>query len=205
NATEVANVVRDVYREQMNANASPVSYSSSSGSSGYFSSRFGRGRGSSSQNVDANGNPRSVLLSVGVDDRTNSLVVACPERMHDDVKKLIDSLDQAAKDATKTVKVVSIKGIDPALVQEALDAIQGRRTASSGGGFGGSRFGGGSGFSGSSFGSGGSSGMSPFSRFGSGGFGGPSSFWSGFGRGGGGFPGGGGPRRARVAPPPLCR
>jgi type II secretory pathway component GspD/PulD (secretin) len=129
NANEVAEVVRNVYREYMNNNPLPGQGFSSGRS--FFSSRFG---GSTNQNLDAQGNPRAVSLSVGVDDRSNSLVVACNSLMKTDIETLAGRLDEAASNATRTVKVISVKGVDPLLVQQAVDAIQGRRTSITPGG-----------------------------------------------------------------------
>ena len=70
---------------------------------------------------------RSVALSIGIDARSNSLIVSCSELMYKDIKMLIEQLEAAAKDSTRTVRVVPLKGVDPLLVQQALDAIQGRR------------------------------------------------------------------------------
>src|SRR4029079_12863545 len=123
-AIDVANVIREVYRESMNNN--PLNQRT-------FTSPFVTStRMSPTLNIDANGNPRGVSLSVGIDDRTNSLVLSCPEKLFQDIRKLVDQLEKASADTTQTVKVVSIKGIDPHLVQQALDAIQGRRTPSPG-------------------------------------------------------------------------
>jgi type II secretory pathway component GspD/PulD (secretin) len=123
NATEVSNTIKEAYREYMNRDAFNITVG------GFPGFGFGRvARTTGNPNVDANGNPRTVSLSVGVDDRSNRLILVCSERLYDDIKKLIEQLDQAAKDSTRTVKVISVKGIDPALVQQAVDAIQGRRT-----------------------------------------------------------------------------
>jgi type II secretion system protein D len=114
-ASDVASVVRDIYREHMNNNPIP-------GQTPGF-----RVRGPMQNlNLDANGNPRAVTLSVGVDDRSNSLIVNCSTAMHEDIKKLAQTLDTAAKDSTKTIQVVPIRGVDPTLVQQAIYAIQGR-------------------------------------------------------------------------------
>src|SRR5262249_51833316 len=139
-------------------------------------------------NLDANGNPRGVSLSVGVDDRTNSLVVNCNEAMYQDVKKLIDQLELAAKDSSRTVRVVQLRNVDPMQVQRAIDAIQGRNSQTS---LNNNRMGGQGGFP--SFGSGGMIGGSSFSPFGSQGGFTPGGFRGGFNPGGSGFtPGGSG-------------
>lgn len=114
-AADVVSVVKDVYREHMNNNPIP-------GQTPGF--RF---RGPPQNlNLDANGNARAVTLSVGVDDRSNSLIVNCSTALHDDIKKLAETLDMAAQNSNKTIQVVPLVGVDPALVQQAIYAIQGR-------------------------------------------------------------------------------
>jgi type II secretory pathway component GspD/PulD (secretin) len=75
-------------------------------------------------------------LSIGVDDRNNRLIVACPERMYTGIKKLVENIDEASKDTARTIKVVSVPDLDPALVQQVIDAVQGRRPTRGGSGFG---------------------------------------------------------------------
>jgi type II secretory pathway component GspD/PulD (secretin) len=128
NVTEVATLIREVYREHINNNAVGMVVGGFPGFGFGGGGRFGAiGRGQV-QNVDVNGNPRGVSLSIGIDDRTNSLIVNCSEAMYKDIDKLVKQLDLAAGNATRTVKVVPVKGIDPTLVQQAIDAIQGRRS-----------------------------------------------------------------------------
>jgi type II secretion system protein D len=133
-ASQVADTIKDVFREQTNNNPLPTN------GRGFRGFGF---PGANNANLDANGNPRGVSLSVGVDERTNSLILNCSEAMKNDIQTLIDSLESAGKDSTRSVKVLSVKGIDPDLVQQAVQAIQGRSQGSgtSGGGF--SPFGGG--------------------------------------------------------------
>ncbi len=85
--------------------------------------------GSKNNNLDANGQPRPVTLKIAVDEQSNSLVVNCTDALYTDVKQLADHMDAAAKDNNRTVQVVQLKGVDPALIQEAVDAIQGRTTS----------------------------------------------------------------------------
>jgi hypothetical protein len=170
-------------------------------------SPFGGGFAGTNQrmNIDANGNPRGVTLSVGVDDKTNSLVVACPKPLYDDIKKLVEQLEVGASDSKRVVKVLKVN-IDPLLVEQAVNAMQGRPTTTNGtstnrfgpntgfggGGFGGGGFGGGGGFrpGGGGFGGGGmpGGGITPFGGGGTfnpiGGGGGRSGFGGGGGRSG---------------------
>ena len=193
-ATEVAYVIRDVYRESMNENPRSATVSGFSGFTFAGGSGFA-GRGIPDRNVDAQGNPKVIKLSLGIDDRTNSLVVACNDALYEDIKQLVTKMEEAAKDATRTVKVVQIRGIDPALVQQAVEAIQGRTMSRTSNGGPSSFFpfssGGSMGSGSSGFFRGGSSGFgSPFggSRgFGGDSFGGPGGGFGGFSPGGGGI------------------
>jgi type II secretory pathway component GspD/PulD (secretin) len=124
-ASEVLTTLQSVYREYMTTGGG--SGFSNIGPNGItVGSRFTRGGA-----VDANGNPRTVSLTMGLDARSNSIVLQCSELMYKDVKKLIEELDASAKDSAKTIKLVQIIGVDPMLVQEAIDVIQGRRSSGS--------------------------------------------------------------------------
>lgn len=179
NATDVASVITEVYREYMNENPRATQ----------TSSRSSRSRGSTqNRNVDAYGNPRPVQLSVGVDERTNSLILATTEKLHKEVSDLVKQLDENAKNTKQVVKLISVPGVDPAVIQQAVDALQGRQSSGSTSPFG-SRLGGGtSPFGGNSrFGGGSTSPFGGGSRFGSGGtspFGGRLPFGGGTNRGG---------------------
>ncbi|VTS06166.1 secretin N-terminal domain-containing protein [Tuwongella immobilis] len=176
-ASEVAQVIKDVYGQ---STATTSTNNRVGGFPGF--SFFGGGRGGQQQPAPAP-TKASATLNIGVDDRSNSLVIACTPPMFEDVKALIDQLEQSAQSATRTVKVVPITGVDPLLVQQAIDAIQGRRTtpSTSRTGGGGAAPGGFGGFGGFQSGGGGR-----------GGFGGFQPGGGGFQPGGGGFQGGGG-------------
>lgn len=74
--------------------------------------------------------PRSrAKLSLSVDERSNRLVLYCSEKVYQEVKALGEQLEQAARDSPKTLLLVQIKGVDPCVVQQAFDTLQGRRTA----------------------------------------------------------------------------
>jgi type II secretory pathway component GspD/PulD (secretin) len=212
-ASEVVQTLKEVFREQLNPNA--VSEQIGFGPGGGF-----RGRINVNRNVDANGNPIATALTIGMDERTNRIWVSCSDALYVDVAKVVLDLDDAAKDAPRTVRFVTIKGLDPLVVQQAIDAIQGRRPAAASaanntqGGFGGQGFGG-QGFGGQGFGrggggqgfggqgfvpGGGGQGFVPGGGGGNGGFR-PGGNGNGPGGGGGGFrPGGGGGGGAGMRP-----
>ncbi len=120
-AVDIYFVLRDVFRESMNNTRRFDNSVAFYGPLGSFARQPG-------QNVDAYGNPRGVTLSLAVDDRTNSLIVSSPKNMYEEIKDLAEKLDEAAKEYTQeVVEVVTIQGVDPQVVQRAVEAIQGRR------------------------------------------------------------------------------
>ena len=46
--------------------------------------------------------------------------------MYNEIKALVNRMELAAANTKQTVKIVRVAGVDPALIQQALDAIQGR-------------------------------------------------------------------------------
>jgi len=200
NATEVAQVIQTVYRD----------YTGADSRGGVFGGFPGFGFGAIGRNVnntrgtDANGSPKPNPLSVAVDDRSNMLWVLSSDILFKDIEKLAAEIEKQAAGAVSTIKIVSLKGIDPQLVQDAIDAISGRSAMSrpnTGGGFNnGGNFGGGMNNSGGqfggnrgNFGGGNQMGGNPFGggQFGGnrGNFGGGNPFGGGMGNFGG--PGGG--------------
>jgi type II secretory pathway component GspD/PulD (secretin) len=193
-ASDVASLVREVFPEQGRGVPTPT--------------RGGGGdpRAAMMQAMMGGGSPQPVTpvkqLSIGVDDRNNRLIVACPERMYKGIKKLVEDIDEASKDTARTIRVVRVDGLDPVLVQQVIDAVQGRRPTRGGtfggiGGIGGIGGGGRGGFNqggfnpGGDFGGGG--GMMIPGGMGGGGRGGMMAPGGG---GAGNFPAGGGGRGA---------
>jgi type II secretory pathway component GspD/PulD (secretin) len=116
NVTEVADVLRQVF---------PVAMSTGTGRAGpdnLDTSALGTNQASGI---------RGVQLTLGVDERTNTLVLACSQTMKEQVKEVVDYMENAAMFASRTVRVVSVPGIDPTLIQQAVEAMQGRPASAS--------------------------------------------------------------------------
>jgi type II secretion system protein D len=121
-ATEVADLLKNVYRDQINQN--PTLSDIDKGGFGLVIAA------SQNRNTDASGASRPVTLTVAVDDQSNSLIVNSTEPLYEEIKKLVETVDAAAKDNHRTIRLVQIKkGVDPLLIQEAVDAIQGKTTS----------------------------------------------------------------------------
>lgn len=183
-ASEIATIIRDVFRDNFNVGSSNTQVGGFQGMV-LTGLPFGGGGRGGRGGGNANNSGTKVSLSMGVDDRTNRLILNCNEPLYKDIEKLAKQLDEAAKDATRVVNFIPIKDVDPMLVQEAIDAMQGRRSNFRAGN---SPFGNGMGGMGGQFGGGGRGGFQGggFGGMPTGGFGMPTG-----GFGGGGFPGGG--------------
>src|SRR5262249_44369300 len=130
---EVASVLKDVFHNQMGNSGASTTVG---GFPGFFSSI--RAFGQTNPN-----DPASNTLSIGVDDRTNSLIVACPEVLFKKVKQIVEEMDDVSR---MPPVLMSVSDLDPTLVQQAIDVSQGRLTvrrgfSSLGSGFGRGGFG----------------------------------------------------------------
>jgi type II secretion system protein D len=151
-ADDIADVIRDVYRDSMNSNNTTIGRGGGGGG-------FPFGGGQPAQRLtDSLGNPKPAQLTMGIQESTNTLIVHCSETLYKDLDKLTKQLDLAAQGSPRTIRVVSVKGIDPELLQQAINALQGNAATSQnnrgGGGFGFPGMGGG-GFGGGNRGMGG--------------------------------------------------
>jgi type II secretory pathway component GspD/PulD (secretin) len=151
--------------------------------------RGGRGGGGQQQEQD-----QLPKMSIGVDERNNALVVAAPDPLFNEVRLLVEQLDQPSDASRETTRVVTLKRTNPDSVKSALVSLLGDQAQTSSSSTSTqSRSRSQNNSSSSNRSSSGQQGFTPFvpggGGFGGGGFGG-----GGFGRGGfgGGFPGGGG-------------
>lgn len=129
-AEEIAEIVKELYQDRL-----VRSSGSSGGSSGRqpspqeFFEAMRRGGGSGSSR--GGGSSRSTAtenvqrMSIAVDARNNALIVSAPEPLFEEVRTLIESLDQAALDSHHTLATVTLKGVSPEMIQQALSALVG--------------------------------------------------------------------------------
>ncbi|MDZ4821211.1 MAG: secretin N-terminal domain-containing protein, partial [Planctomycetota bacterium] len=122
-ADEIATVVRQVYADRITGAAGASAQSQRPSPEDFV--RALRGGGSSRDG--GKGNQADVVqkMSIGVDMRTNSLVVTAPESLFKEVQTLVEQLDQETTTTSDTMKVVTLKRTNPAAVQSALRQIVG--------------------------------------------------------------------------------
>lgn len=77
---------------------------------------------------------RGIRLTIGVDERTNSVVVSSDETLYRQIEALVKTLDEQALEANRTVRIVSVDAAKALLVQQALGSLVGKVKVSSTGG-----------------------------------------------------------------------
>lgn len=113
-ATDVALLLKDVY--QANTKETPVAQT-----------REGfRGIGFLPVEADTT-KSKEATLWIGVDKRTNSLVVHCSDMIFADIKQVVEQLDEGARKTHRVVKVIPLRGLDPEVVKQAIEALQGKK------------------------------------------------------------------------------
>ena len=119
-ADEIAQVVQQVYQENLTSASSrgrqpsPMEF--------IEAIRGSRGRGGSSRSSAQ----QVQKMSIGVDARNNLLVVSAPEPLFQEVKALVERLDEAALgSSSQTMQVVTLKRSNAEKVQEALKSLVG--------------------------------------------------------------------------------
>ena len=113
-AQEVADVVKQVYADRM--------IESSSTNRQPMMPWFMMGH---RQTTPTKPGDEVAKIAVGVDSRTNSLIVSAPDPLFEEVKQLVSQLDVAAGDQGQTVRVVALHRASASAVEEAISAIVG--------------------------------------------------------------------------------
>lgn len=117
-AEEMAEIVSTVYQDRMSTSSRGRQPSPQE----FLEALRGRGRGGSRRSSAED----SQKMSVGVDVRTNSLIVYAPLALFEEVKEFVEGLDQAAIGASnQAIRVVTLKRANAESVQKALQTLVG--------------------------------------------------------------------------------
>jgi len=106
-ASEIAEIVQQVYQDRMAASGAVMSPQEMM--------KMIRGGSNTDQQV-----PK---MSIAVDTRNNMLIVRAPDPLFEEVKALVAELDQSLADSPQTTRVVSLRHTNSAAVQKALTSI----------------------------------------------------------------------------------
>ncbi len=123
---DVAEIVRDVYKEHMDGGQQQPPGGQQGQNRGMpFGGPMAMFMGGGQQQQQQ-GRPRTVQLSIGVDTRTNMLIVSASDSLFRQVEALVAALDQSANQARRTMKVVSMQNANSAVVQQTLASLMGK-------------------------------------------------------------------------------
>jgi type II secretory pathway component GspD/PulD (secretin) len=126
-ADEVATVVRQVFADRM-----ATTQGGGQGQQPNPEDFLRALRGQRSRREDAQTRGEPVKMTVGVDSRSNSVIVTAPESLFRQVEALVQQIDQPGSTDTDVVSVVPIKVSDPQLVQKTLNSILGSTSSRTG-------------------------------------------------------------------------
>jgi len=123
-ASEMAEVLKEVYQDRLvGSGTRPLTPQEMMMQ--MFRARRG-GRGAAPNNANARGGQAaSPKMSIGVDTRTNSLIVSAPEPLFKEVRELVNALDRVASQDNEMVEVVTLRQSNPEAVREALSSLLG--------------------------------------------------------------------------------
>jgi type II secretory pathway component GspD/PulD (secretin) len=120
-AQQIADILREVYSERMagaNRQRQP--------SPEEFMQMLRGGRGGA-QGGNRRGAAETQKISIGIDSRTNSLIVSAPQALYEEIEQLVQTLDHATAESNTAIRVVTLKRSNPEMVQKALSAIVGEK------------------------------------------------------------------------------
>jgi len=118
NVNEVAGVVRQVYASRIDSG--PSSQQRQPSPEEFMRALRGGRRGTQERAKE-----QEVKIGIGVDTRSNTLIVTAPDPVFDEIKALVDQLDEAGRSESETLRVVTLRKSNPEIVQRALTSILG--------------------------------------------------------------------------------
>jgi type II secretory pathway component GspD/PulD (secretin) len=107
---EVYSIVKDVYADYLESESSRQNQNPLAALAG------GGGRGGNREATP----PR---MTLGIDRNSSKLIVSAADELFEQVQNLVDSLDQAALDSQRTVRVVQIRNADATGLTNALKQV----------------------------------------------------------------------------------
>jgi type II secretory pathway component GspD/PulD (secretin) len=127
-AQQIAQVIRDVYAAYLSTPTQPAGQSTPVAifPFGGFPRRSGSGSNRSS------GGSATPRLAVGVDTKSNHIIVSCSEPLFREIEELVRSLDQAAVANQQAVRIVAVRSGTPSQLKAALLGLQGISTQQGG-------------------------------------------------------------------------
>jgi len=123
-AQDIASIVQTVYADRIASTGNGQQQRQPSPEDFIRALRGGRGGRDGGGGGGASSEPEK--MTIGVDARSNSLVVSAPDPLFEEVKALVEELDQAGDDTNQTMEVVKVRSSNPETIQKALSSITGQ-------------------------------------------------------------------------------
>lgn len=123
-ADAIAAVVRQVYSNRLTADANSGAQRQPSPQD-FIQALRGGGRGGQQQQNKG----EELKMTVGVDTRTNSLIVAAPDYLFNEVKALVEQLDVSELASDQIVRVVSLKSANADVITRSVQSLYGDKIA----------------------------------------------------------------------------
>lgn len=130
-AKEVADVLKDVYRDLLSPNDKallqnqPQQPQQQKQNDNFYSAMFSYLTDDPTKSEIV---PRfKGMLSVGVDERANGVVVSAPQIILTEVLKMVDDLDRSARPSRPVVRIMRVKS--PGVANEVRQAVMGKKAA----------------------------------------------------------------------------
>jgi hypothetical protein len=125
-ASDVAEIVKQIYPDRLAGPAGARQPTPQDFIQALAAGRGGGRRGGGGGSRRGAQQEEQSKLSIGVDSRTNSLIVSAPDKLFNDVKSLVEELDQDAGDTNnQEIKVVALHNTNLYTIQSALASIGG--------------------------------------------------------------------------------
>ncbi|MEX2559988.1 MAG: secretin N-terminal domain-containing protein [Pirellulales bacterium] len=122
-ASDVADVIKQVYQDRLITSAGAQRQPSPEDFVRMLRGGGRRGQGGGGGGDSNASEPQK--MAIGVDVRTNSIVISAPQPLFEEVEQLVQTLDQVTENTTQAVRVVTLRRSNTSAVQQALQAIVG--------------------------------------------------------------------------------
>ena len=133
-AADVAEVVKEIYAKRIHgSNARGNNNNRQDMEQLIAAMRSGRGGGPGGGGRGGGGSGQPQVepdLTVGVDNRSNSLIVSAPEPLFLEIKALVAQLDEVAISSNEVTRVVAVTKANPDTIQRALGSLFGAQVSS---------------------------------------------------------------------------
>jgi len=124
-AQDIASIVQTVYSDRIASTGGGGGQQRQPSPEDFIRAlRGGRGGREGGGGAGAASEPEK--MTIGVDSRSNSLVVSAPDPLFEEVKALVEELDQAGDDTNQTMQVVKVRSSNPETIQKALSSLTGQ-------------------------------------------------------------------------------